>query len=592
MISTIHKLGLCFTITALILFSGCDDLSSPGSLTDGTSPEVPGDTISMQLETVASVDVVSEMRSINAPISIANLPAECQKIKYLRYGLAGKKGDGSDADQVLVLMTGILVSNNVMSFLGREMVSMAQKERGIALEVWIPDRRYNSLEDLTGVEEAERTGNIDVALDYYYKGKAINGKTFKGYLLNKDVPYLADMGLKLIMEDVYTLIKTLVPDQKVRKKKVFVGGHSLGGFLAAFFSGWDFDGNPATTNDAGYNNCAGIVGLDTIVSPFVDLFDPIMAMLPGSIQAMVPGMASGAYPIIVAGLKNSTLPRILPIKTMGFNSETYMLLELIGILADTRPDEESTLLGKVPYSASVETLLKLVHSRSLVQFLQPDPSIADYRFTNEALLGVFLDDNFMPISICNGSIGMLSGGAIVKKNFPLPDGLPEIPPLTDLISILFTGDNLYIADDKNVLYTWKNYNELGKDELAFTTQKAEVTDLHTIAATMYKGPSNLMEWYFPTRIVIDMLMATYPVSKKYGLNYFHHAKLEEQHVFLSLAGDGPFYEPAKNAGIDVSQVTAEGYDHFDTLTAATDNPDRENEVFMPMIDFMIENTVK
>ncbi len=591
MIAMIQRYCLIIAISGLILFSGCDNISAPGSLTDGTSSDVPGDTIDMQIQTVASVDVVSEIRSIDAPVSITSLPAECQKLKYLRCGIAGTRGDGSDADQVLVLMTGILTGNNVMSFMARELVAMAKKDRGLNIEVWVIERRFNNIEDTTGLDEAEKTGDIDVALDYYFNGKPINGKTFGGYLLNKDVPYLAEMGLKLVMDDLYRLITTLVPDQKTRQQKVFVGGHSLGGFLAAFFSGWDFDGDPSTTNDAGYNNCAGIVGLDTIVSPFIELFDPFMNMLPSAITSMIPYLGSGAYPVIVSGLKNSTLPRILPIKTMGFNAETYTYLELIAMLADTRPDEESTLFDKVDYSASVATILKLVHSRSLLEFLQTEPSIEDYRYTNEALLGVLFDDNFMPISITQASMGFLNG-PVSKKNFPMPDNLPEIPPLTDLIGILLSGDNMYIANDEEVLYTWNNYNELGAADLEYTSQGREVSDIHTIAKCFYKGPSNMLEWYFPTRLLIDMCMATYPVSSKYGLNYFHGDKLDTKPLFMSLGGDGPFLEPAKNAGIDVSGITAEGYDHFDLLAAATDNPDRPNEVFMPMIDFMIKNTAK
>ena len=44
------------------------------------------------------------------------------------------------------------------------------------------------------------------------------------------------------------------------------GGHSLGGPLTAAFASWDFDGDPATRRDAGYKQCAGLVGLDTTLA--------------------------------------------------------------------------------------------------------------------------------------------------------------------------------------------------------------------------------------------------------------------------------------------------------------------------------------
>ncbi len=52
----------------------------------------------------------------------------------------------------------------------------------------------------------------------------------------------------------------------MRKRKLVCGGHSLGGPLTAALASWDFDGDPETTKDAGYNQCAAFVGLDTTVS--------------------------------------------------------------------------------------------------------------------------------------------------------------------------------------------------------------------------------------------------------------------------------------------------------------------------------------
>ena len=54
-----------------------------------------------------------------------------------------------------------------------------------------------------------------------------------------------------------------IPSRAVRRRKMFCGGHSLGGPLTTAYAGWDFDGNPATTADAGYEQCAGFFGLDT-----------------------------------------------------------------------------------------------------------------------------------------------------------------------------------------------------------------------------------------------------------------------------------------------------------------------------------------
>ncbi|MCP4137897.1 MAG: hypothetical protein GY754_43445 [bacterium] len=581
-----------FIIIALLFtgfFTGCEFTICPDS--PGQDPDDPG----------GSLTVIKEEKIISAPLagylevfSPESIPEECSEIRYLRFGFEGLSPE--DADIILVIMPGVLVSNNVFDYMGKQMVAMAKEERNVTLEIWCPDRRYNNIEDLTGVDAAEAAQDTGIAIDYYYHNKEVNGKTFDGFLENEDVPFLSEFGLKIVMEDIHTLITTLVPDQETRRKKVFVGGHSLGGFLTAFFAGWDFDGDPSTIDDAGYMNCAGIIGLDTLVCPFIELFDPLMALLPQCMQFLVPATINTSYPAIVDNLHKGNLPVILPSDIVGFCPETYMMLELVGMRANLAPDEESTLLDEVPYSFSVETLLRLIHSHNIIDFIKSQPSIHDFRYTNEALLGVMLDDNFMPIPISQGSIGFLSGGDVSKKYFPFPGSISDIDPVVDLVGILLTGDDLYIASDLEArlepgsgpLYTWTNFDEVDDSFAPFTSPIEEVTDLHVIANTMYKGPTNLMEWYFPTRLILDMMAAKYEIGPKYGLNYLHPDYDKNLKCFNRLAGHGPFVEVARNEGIDVDLITIEGYDHFDMLTAATEQPERrENEVFLPMIDFMI-----
>ena len=139
------------------------------------------------------------------------------------------------------------------------------------------DRRSNALEDQTGFQAAKAAANGKRRdknhEDYYYGGVAINGQTFKGFLASKDAPYLSEFGMKMDTEDMFAIIRTMVPDPAVRKKKVFVGGHSMGGMHASIFAGWDLDGDPKTLDDAGYMNCAGMFALDSSVSPMTGMME-------------------------------------------------------------------------------------------------------------------------------------------------------------------------------------------------------------------------------------------------------------------------------------------------------------------------------
>src|SRR2546421_283091 len=81
-----------------------------------------------------------------------------------------------------------------------------------------------------------------------------------------DAAWLDHVGLEQPLRDWYAVLKAGIPSQRIRARKVFCGGHSMGGPLTAAFPSWDFDGNPQTTSDAGYRQCAGFVGPGTTLS--------------------------------------------------------------------------------------------------------------------------------------------------------------------------------------------------------------------------------------------------------------------------------------------------------------------------------------
>ena len=51
-----------------------------------------------------------------------------------------------------------------------------------------------------------------------------------------------------------------------------------------------------------------------------------------------------------------------------------------------------------------------------------------------------------------------------------------------------------------------------------------MTDIQDLARALYAGPSNLVEWYFSLRQVVDLMALTMPYAQKYGINYLHADK--------------------------------------------------------------------
>lgn len=580
---TLWLILICVTL----LLSGC---YSPGG-------SLPQDPLTPATRVAIPQKVIVEEERIYCPAPRDNgIPPEpCDFIQFVRYRPATSDGQPKQVDAVLVLMPGYMGGANEFEYLGRQLVSMAEAEGKGSLEVWAIDRRANCLEDLTGMNAAEKAGQLpdpQIAVDYYYSGATIQGNKFKGFLTEGDVPFLSEFGLKMVMEDVYKIITTKIPNPEDRKKTVFIGGHSLGTPLTGLFAGWDFDGNPNTLEDAGFQNCAGLILLDGPV--FYDDLKKFNNITQKDYEQRLEAIRTGKA-------------RRLDLY-QGVTPEAMALLEILGMYAVAMPDKESTLFRDVPYSKEVGTLLQLLHSKDLIHFISGIPSVSDFRYTNEALLGVLMDDNFQPVTMLQASLGFLHGGRIVKKTFP--------GPLAKLLGIKKIDlDGLFIPWDAGPpnqlgtgpLYSWVNFDEVGNAQsqeyrsrdgkTTYTTMTEETSDIQDFARLLYRGPSNFTEWYFPARLRLDMGAASAPFNSEVGLTFFHNDKVNVPVIaFGAPHGDVPeisAWDEYRNsiATTEFITIMAPGYNHLDIICAAVDRPShRENLVFKPLIDFVLRHS--
>jgi len=593
---------------ALLCLSGCYD-------PEGPIPEKPH-APAVLAWTDADVDnrVVMEQESIYSPAPRGNgtPPAACDYIKFLRFRLKGSLEGTSDKDAMLLMMPGLLEGANGFEHIARQLIYVADKEYGLSLEVWAFDRRNNSLEDLTGFLAAQSLADpdeaIDVMVDYYYKGKAINGKTFQGFLASRDTPYLSEFGLKMDTEDMFTIIQTMVPDPAERRKKVFVGGHSLGGMHTSLFAGWDVDGDPSTLDDAGYRNCAGIFAFDSTVAPInaiVDeALDTILPFVPKQIVGFGKNMTEPVYRGGVQLLRNGAIPRFidgnLSDVALGtpIDAEIMALIQAEGLLAHKAPDEESMALKKLPaISTNLDKMLRQYQSRTMTQYISGKPSLMDFRYTNKALLGVFFDDNFTHIPMIRASMGFLVDGPVARKD-------PNITIMSNNAATQYSV--LFVATDagkdlqhlgQGPLYSWADFDEIGTladpdftdttGALTYTTMEDEVGDIQDLARALYIGPTNLVEWYFSIRRMLDIMGAIMPYGPKYGLNYIHADHIADLPKIEFKAGDGVLKSLSVKGA---TPVILAGFNHMDPMFAAVNRPShRKNEVVYPLIEFVRDN---
>ncbi|OHD65038.1 MAG: hypothetical protein A2176_04295 [Spirochaetes bacterium RBG_13_51_14] len=529
-------------------------------------------------------DAIATDVAVSAPLpsSFPEHSAECDCIHFLRIKHVKGPANPWDADKILIAQPGILEGASAFYNIGANLVTRAYIEKGKYIEFWTVDRRPNCLEDLNGLKLARETDDMHDFLDYYYRGKSYRGQLFKGFLnMYSDAAWLAEMGMEQTVLDWNAIITRGIPNQSVRQKKVFLGGHSLGGFITGAYACWDFDGDPATTDDAGYNQCAGFFALDSVVSA-----TPMINVMSGStvdLTELVGSIPDDVLDLMRQGLieRYVSAPGII-------DAEVMNLLTGLGYAAQVDPTGESELIDYMPDTQNSELTYRFYHSRNLAEFFAPIPSLKRFRYTNQALLALFTDDNSMPFAFVRASLGFFEGGPVGQKNFPIPADLVEltkdIPELASMIGMM-GSENLAIPTDSGSpcekkdgpLYGWLNYNQLDSNSPGwepFTDPSSEVTDINDFARSVGALPMDFVEKYFPMRLTIDSLI---------GTDGTVHADGVSQRPVLDItAGDGP--KMGGNTTPPGSPIIP-GYNHLDVITAA---PVQNNGQPEPVSTYLLE----
>jgi hypothetical protein len=496
---------------------------------------------------------------IPLPASVGPHPAACDWLSYLRYRSAAGPTKSARADRILVAQPGILEGAGAFDSVASNTVAAAAR-RGRHIEFWALDRRSNCLEDHTGVLAGVAAKDPHVAVDYYYRHKVIDGRTFAGYQTSAQVGWLAHVGIEQTVRDEYDLLRAELPDQKVRKQKVLCGGHSLGGIVTGFFAEWDFDGNPATTADAGYNQCAGYFALDTSI-------DTSLAGLSGVASSKVYTAQQYAHTqqLLIAG----TLPRTLSAPVL-INPATMNLLGITGLAADVKPGALSDLASYVPSNFNINETLRLLFAGTYRTFLTGVPAVTDLRLTNEAALGEILDNNAQPLAFLQASVGFPTGGPLTQKTFPVPADIAKITGLS-VLAASFGPDAKATPAAVGPLYTWHNYDQIPAAGTKyrttagapFTTPAKEVTDISELARSLTEQPLDFTEQYFPFKLVSDIQQATAPQIAR---QTSHPRGIYTNPTINLLGGSGLVVATGKLP--HGQNVVVPGYHHLDLLTAA------------------------
>jgi pimeloyl-ACP methyl ester carboxylesterase len=572
---------------------------APSAQADAGLPDGFSSTSATENSKFPGVEVTAVTVSAPLPASFGPHPAACDNLSFLRFRDRAGPADPSDADKILMAQPGLLEGASAFQNIASNLVARAADERGLHIEFWAIDRRANCLEDTNGLLLGKDTRDTKQMLDYYYRGASYKGAKFGGFYKSgsPQVKWLAKMGLDQTVKDWNQIITRGIPDQAVRQQKVYCGGHSLGGLITTAYAQYDFDGNPATTSDAGFNQCRGYFGLDTFTSDDAFKIRSIASAL--GLSQLTNGL-SGAYDSLLSS------GAIAPFVSLpGINPEVMYLLTGLGAASTIDPATESDLVDYLPADNDVKFAYREYFSKDLLTFLTGAPGLRDFRMTNQALLGTFIDDNSQPLSIVQSSVGMYDG-LVTSKDFPLPTSIAKSPGLEWLTNGILGAGRLAIPTDygrhcwlilcwyqagTGPVYKWRNYNQISvggsqrdKAGLPFATPAKENTDINDLAESLSATPLNFLEVYFPMKLALDTFSSIAgPGSSIPGAIYPHGVAA---HPVLDIyTGDGPLREIGKI--IDPGSSTIPGYHHLDVLTAAPVQNDGQPEpTATKLLDFI------
>jgi pimeloyl-ACP methyl ester carboxylesterase len=393
------------------------------------------------------------------------------KAIYVRYFDRNRTAPPS---AIIVLIPGTIAGANSFKIVANEIVRLS----GGRFEVWAIDRRTNLLEDLAGMIQAENAMNMAGALgginDYLNHAAGPGGYIAANpFSVNK---FMAEWGLDVHLRD----FKAVVDQARAITRNVFLGGHSLGSIMTEMFAAYNFDGT------AGFELIKGMILMDGTAAPGA----PSSDAQPISDTAYLDGGAGPLGPM--AGLNQLRMP------TRRFDPAT-----------PSQPGHESFLVnpfGPIQFQlAQLGALLALIDPEGPAVLRQFAPTFVPVPATNAAALAMNIDDEFQDNPTVRFSIGVLatsSGATLDTVATRVNDGS--------------NPNGLWTARDLSPqLQRWNPTKDL-RGIIPSSVRNASLvdpSDFNTVMraflvgdgnGTATVGDTNFIEWYFGTRMVLDL----------------------------------------------------------------------------------------
>ncbi|WP_327141258.1 hypothetical protein [Nocardia sp. NBC_01327] len=519
-----------------------------------------------------------------SPFSTMAHPEACDWISYVRYRSATGPAATSDADAVLTMQPGTFSSAANLDIQGPQVVRKAAAQ-GKHVEYIALVRRSSCAEDRTGWQAAQEAGDYRVAADYYFHDKPVNGQTYR-YQTPQDLAFLGEYGLSLVLDDWRAVIEHLLPDSGQRTK-MFCGGHSLGAFLTGPMMAWNFAGDPAAADYAGFNLCGGGI----IPEDGFAMTDPAGLSGTGLLDQFASAAGGAVKNMINALLQDGLSVAQFPVLSA---SEVLHAYEVAAMAADQQPDAESDLKTLIPRDLRTEPWMRAFYGKDYLDLFTGANLPSDFRLTNTAALAMDFDQNSAEY-VLQAGLGFYDC-PVAGKTYPIPNGLASVPILGPTLFVIPLrvgyGQN-YTPASHDQLCGWRNYDQVwpsgidapGIGQGPPTDRDHEVTDVRQFAHAMNPGwqPASYFEEYTSFRLITDMVFALglgrdgdlANLQYRSGgiLNFLLHGDRWQstpagRRNLTLLSGDSPVQNAGFGGLLPYNAKYIPGYRHYDVVTAA------------------------
>ena len=293
------SLALLAAASLLSACGGGSDASAPHELTISTH-QIPSTAKAAMTPGSPGVTVATGSK-LATQFGTTNV--DLNNVRYTRYGL--KSSQGLPVDAVLVAIPGTLAASHSYLILAENLIQRIWDEQRKVVEVWGVDRRSVQLQDMEGLDIAEKARDARLGLEFLFGeelGLPLDARLKRRAVFHDstDVAFMAHWTPQVHSQDIDAVVDKAL--DIARNGNVFLAGHSAGTGFAARYAATDFNLSGTGKPNPGFAKLKGLVlfegpGGALAATPTPEQLDAVIAAAQGGLYQAV---ASGSEPAFVS----------------------------------------------------------------------------------------------------------------------------------------------------------------------------------------------------------------------------------------------------------------------------------------------------